>query len=106
LWLVNYSSLQDFVDRSIGVGANAVAIRTDNDLLTAIPAFHRNAIKVYGWRWLSAQRDAAMSEADRVANLLSKGSMDISLIPKALLENRTIGTSKGLTNWPRTSARE
>jgi hypothetical protein len=73
LWVVNYSTLQDFVDRSIGVDANAVAIRTDNDLLTAIPTFHRNAIKVYGWRWPSAQRDAAMSEADRVANLLSKG---------------------------------
>src|SRR5262249_31836168 len=57
----------------VAIGATAVAIRTDNDLLTAIPAFHHKGLKVYGWRWPSAQRDGAMKEADHAASLLSKG---------------------------------
>ena len=30
-------------------------------------------ISVFGWRWPSAKRDAAMKEADKVVNLLSTG---------------------------------
>lgn len=73
LWVVNYPSLEWFIDRAIFIKATAVAIRTDNDMETAISAFHAKGIKVYGWRWPSAQRDRALKEANRVVELLSKG---------------------------------
>lgn len=73
LWVVNYDELKWFVGRAKYVKATAVAIRTDNDLLKAIPAFKDEGIKVYGWRWPSAKRDAAMKEAAKVADLLAKG---------------------------------
>src|SRR5205085_8488376 len=73
LWVVNYEDLADFVQKAIDVGANSVAIRTDNDLLTAISAFHAKGIKVVGWRWPSAKRDACMKEADKVVGLLGRG---------------------------------
>ena len=73
LWVVNYDKLDDFVKRSVAVGATAVAIRTDNDLIKAIAAFHAKTIKVYGWRWPSAKRDPCMKEAAKVVDLLSKG---------------------------------
>lgn len=63
LWVVNYESLEWFIGRAAYVKASSVAIRTDNDLVKAIPAFHDKGIKVYGWRWPSAKRDAAMREA-------------------------------------------
>ena len=64
LWVVNYESLEEFIDKAIFVKATAVAIRTDNDLVKAIPAFNSKGIKVYGWRWPSAKRDAAMRAVD------------------------------------------
>jgi hypothetical protein len=73
LWVVNYNKLSWFVERATFVKATAVAIRTDNDLEKAIPAFHDKGIQVYGWRWPSAKRDAAMREADKVVGLLAKG---------------------------------
>jgi hypothetical protein len=73
LWVVNYANLDWFVDRATFVKATAVAIRTDNDLETAIPIFHAKGIKVYGWRWPSAQKERALQEADRVIKLLGKG---------------------------------
>jgi hypothetical protein len=73
LWVVNYPSLDWFVDQATFIKATAVVIRTDNDLETAIPIFHSKGIKVYGWRWPSAQKDRALQEADRVIKLLGKG---------------------------------
>jgi Bacterial SH3 domain len=73
LWVVDYNTLNWFVDRATFVKATAVAIRTDNDLDQAIPAFHAKGIKVYGWRWPSAERVRAMKEAQNVVNLLNKG---------------------------------
>lgn len=73
LWVVNYESLEWFIERATFVNASIVAIRTDNDLAKAIPAFHDKGIKVYGWRWPSAKRDAAMKEANKVVELLAKG---------------------------------
>jgi len=73
LWVVNYESLEEFIDKAIFVKATAVAIRTDNDLVKAIPAFNSKGIKVYGWRWPSAKRDAAMREANKVIGLLANG---------------------------------
>ena len=73
IWVVNYESLQDFLKQAVSVKATAVAIRTDNDLLKAVPAFHDKEIKVYGWRWPSAKQDAAMKEANKAADLLTKG---------------------------------
>ncbi len=73
LWVVNYPSLEWFIDRATFIKATAVAIRTDNDMETAISAFHAKGIKVYGWRWPSAQRDRALKEANRVVELLSRG---------------------------------
>jgi len=73
LWVVNYDALDDFVKKSVDVGATAVAVRTDNDLLTAISAFHAKNIKVFGWRWPSAMRDPCMKEAAKVVDLLGNG---------------------------------
>lgn len=73
LWVVNYPSLEWFIERATFIKATAVAIRTDNDMETAISAFHAKGIKVYGWRWPSAQRDRALKEANRVIELLGKG---------------------------------
>jgi hypothetical protein len=76
LWVVNYDSLDWFIERATFVNASAVAIRTDNNLVRAIPAFHEKNIKVFGWRWPSAKRDAAMKEADKAADLLANHGLD------------------------------
>lgn len=73
LWVVNSSDLNWFLERATFVKATAVAIRTDNDLPTAISAFHDKGIKVYGWRWPSAERERALKEAKNVVDLLGKG---------------------------------
>ena len=48
LWVVNYPDLSDFVLKAAYIGATRVAIRTDNDVSTAITAFHAKNIQVYG----------------------------------------------------------
>jgi hypothetical protein len=73
LWVVNYDDIDDFVGQATAIGATAVAIRTDNDVGAAIAPFHQNNIKVYGWRWPSAQHDRAMQEADRAVALFAAG---------------------------------
>src|SRR5262249_35264002 len=73
LWVVNYNNLNEFIDRAVSIKATGVAIRTDNNLAKAIAEFHRHGIAVYGWRWPSAKRDAAMKEADKVISLLANG---------------------------------
>jgi hypothetical protein len=73
LWVVNYDNLDDFMKKAVAVGATGVAIRTDNDISKAIPAFRAKNIKVYGWRWPSAKVDAAMKEAAKVVGLLAEG---------------------------------
>ncbi len=73
LWVVRYDSLSDFVQKAVDVGVTGVAIRTDNDLNAAIAAFRPKNIKVYGWRWPSAQPVACMAEAQRVVALLGAG---------------------------------
>jgi hypothetical protein len=73
LWVVNYSDLDWFVERATFVKATAVAIRTDKDLDKAIATFHAKGIKVYGWRWPSAERERALKEAKNVVDLLGKG---------------------------------
>lgn len=73
LWVVNYDKLDEFVAKSVEVGATGVAIRTDNDVSNAIDVFHKKGIKVYGWRWPSAKLDPAMKEANKVIGLLSEG---------------------------------
>ncbi len=73
LWVVNYDTLDEFIKKAAGIGATGVAIRTDNDLNKAIKAFHAKNIKVYGWRWPSAMRDACMKEAETAIALLAAG---------------------------------
>ena len=73
LWVVNYRTLDEFLQKAVAVGATGVAIRTDNNLAKAIPAFHDKNIEVFGWRWPSAMHDPCMVEADRVVNLLANG---------------------------------
>ena len=63
LWVVHYDDVQEFARIAQEVGATGVAIRTDNNLRRAIEVFHPIGIKVFGWRWPSAKRDAAMHEA-------------------------------------------
>jgi hypothetical protein len=73
LWVVNYDSADDFLAQAVAVNATGVAIRTDNDIASALPKFHDKGIKVFGWRWPSANRDSAMLQADRAATLLVNG---------------------------------
>jgi hypothetical protein len=73
LWVVSYNSLSQFVQRAKAAKVTAVAIRTSNDIAQAIPAFHGEGMKVYGWRWPSAKQVPAMNEANRVVTLLAQG---------------------------------
>ncbi|MDC7824698.1 hypothetical protein PQS90_05995 [Pseudomonas sp. BLCC-B13] len=73
LWVVNYNTLNDFLTMALQTNASAVAVRTDNDMEHAITEFHKHGIKVYGWRWPSARRDAAIKEANKAASLILKG---------------------------------
>lgn len=73
LWVVKYANVQTFAKTAVQAGVAGVAIRTDNDLDTALQVFHDKGIKVYGWRWPSAQRDAAMRETDRVTTAFHHG---------------------------------
>ena len=73
LWVVNYNDVRAFLASALDVGATAVAIRTDNDVARAIPLFHAKALEVYGWRWPSANEDAALKEAAKVIALLNAG---------------------------------
>ena len=73
LWVVNYDQLSAFLTQAVAIGATGVAIRTDNDIAGAIPRFHQKGIKVFGWRWPSAMRDAAMKEANKVVGLYQQG---------------------------------
>lgn len=76
LWVVNYSTINKFIDRADRAGATAVAIRTDNKIETAIQRFHAKGVKVYGWRWPSAQPHRAMMQAEHAARLLREAGMD------------------------------
>lgn len=73
LWVINYDSLTDFLDRARSVGATAAVIRTDNDLSKAIPLFHAYDIKVVGWRWPASKRDPAICEANAADKLFALG---------------------------------
>ena len=73
LWVVNYDELDRFVDRALACRVTGVAIRTDNNLPKAITAFHDQNIQVFGWRWPSARKDAALKEAAKVASLFGEG---------------------------------
>ncbi len=73
LWVVNYDNLDEFVATATRARVTGVAIRTDNDVATAIEEFHDVGIQVYGWRWPSAKRDPAMKEAAKVVDLFAKG---------------------------------
>ncbi len=73
LWVVRYDSLADFSEKAIDAGCTGVAIRTDNDVKSAIQVFHKKKMSVYGWRWPSADRTAALKEARRVANFYNDG---------------------------------
>ncbi|MFM0125910.1 hypothetical protein P0D73_45025 [Paraburkholderia sp. RL18-101-BIB-B] len=73
IWVVNYDDVNQFLDKAVKIGATAVAIRTDNDMVKAINAFHAKGIKVFGWRWPSAKADPAMNEAKKVVALFGKG---------------------------------
>lgn len=73
LWVVNYADLETFLARAVDIGATAVAIRTDNNIRAAVPAFHAKGIKVMGWRWPSVLRDPCMNEAAKAVALFKQG---------------------------------
>ena len=73
LWVVACKDMQAFARTATRVGVTGVAIRTDNNMAEALHVFHDRGIKVFGWRWPSAQADAAMREADRVATAFHAG---------------------------------
>lgn len=65
--------MHQFINRAVAANATAVAIRTSNDMPQAIDAAHEATLKIYGWRWPSAQPGPAMAEADRAASFLNQG---------------------------------
>jgi len=73
LWVVKYNSLDKFLQRARAANVTAVAIRTDNNIAQALTPFHNAGLKVYGWRWPSAQTSGALAEANRAATLLNQG---------------------------------
>lgn len=75
LWVVGYNSLAQFIQRAVAANVTAVAVRTsnDNNIPQAITAAHAANLKIYGWRWPSANPGPAMAEADRAATFLNQG---------------------------------
>jgi hypothetical protein len=75
LWVVGYNSLAQFIQRAVAANMTAVAVRTssDNNMPQAIAAAHTANLKIYGWRWPSANPGPAMAEADRVVTFLNQG---------------------------------
>jgi Putative peptidoglycan binding domain len=73
LWVVDYNSLAQFIQRAVAAKVTAVAVRTSNNMPEAIAAAHAANLKIYGWRWPSAQPNGAMAEANRAATLLTQG---------------------------------
>ena len=73
LWVVDYNSLPQFIQRAVAARVTAVAVRTSNNMPDAIAAAHAANLKIYGWRWPSAQTNGAMAEANRAATLLTQG---------------------------------
>lgn len=73
LWVVGYNSLAQFIQRAVAARVTAVAVRTSNDMPLAIAAAHAANLKIYGWRWPSANPGPAMAEADRAVTFLNQG---------------------------------
>ena len=73
LWVVDYSSLTQFIQRAVAADMTAVAVRTDNDMPQAIAAAHNADLKIYGWRWPSAKTGPAMAEADHAVTFFNQG---------------------------------
>jgi hypothetical protein len=73
LWVVHYDDLQKLLATATDIGASAVAIRSDNNVKSAIAAGHPKNLKVYAWRWPSAKRDPALQEADKIVDLAQNG---------------------------------
>lgn len=75
LWVVGFNSLAQFIQRAVAANVTAVAVRTsnDNNIPQAITAAHAANLKIYGWRWPSANAGPAMAEADRVVTFLNQG---------------------------------
>lgn len=75
LWVVGNNSLAQFIQRAVAANVTAVAVRTsnDNNIPQAITAAHAANLKIYGWRWPSANAGPAMAEADRVVTFLNQG---------------------------------
>jgi hypothetical protein len=75
LWVNDYNSLAQFIQRAVAANATAVAVRTrtSNNIPQAIVAAHAANLKIYGWRWPYAEAVAAMAEADRAVTFLNQG---------------------------------
>ena len=75
LWVNDIDSVNQFIQRAVAAKVTAVAIRTrdSNHIPQAIPAAHAANLKIYGWRWPSAQPSGAMAEADRAVTFLNQG---------------------------------
>jgi hypothetical protein len=73
LWVVDYNSLDKFIQRAVEAKVTAVAVRTTNNMPEAIAAAHAANLKIYGWRWPLSTPAGAMTEANRAATLLTQG---------------------------------
>jgi len=90
LWVVDYNSLSQFIQRAVAAKVTAVAVRTSNNMPEAIAAAHAANLKIYGWRWPSAKPGPAMAEADHAATLLTQGMDGYFVDPEG---------SNGNNNW-------
>ena len=90
LWVVDYNSLAQFIQRALKAKVTAVAVRTSNNMPEAIAAAHAANLKIYGWRWPSAKPGPAMAEADNAATFLSQGMDGYFVDPEG---------SDGNNNW-------
>lgn len=73
LWIVSYPDAHWLLAHAQQSGAATVAIRTDNNVANALPLFHQNNIKVFGWRWPSSNLQRALHEAQAAVHLLGLG---------------------------------
>jgi hypothetical protein len=73
LWVVSAPSIDVFVAKAKAVGATSIAVRTDNDVASAITKGHAAGLTVFGWRWPLSSQAGAMKEANSTAALFSKG---------------------------------
>ncbi|MDT5124113.1 MAG: hypothetical protein QOC96_3595 [Acidobacteriota bacterium] len=88
LWAEGYHpDINGFIQQAHLAQVQTVAIRTVNDVSSAIPAFHALGIKVLGWRFPPTAPDIVMKEAEHVVSLMGKGLDGYIFDPEAAADS-------------------